>query len=144
MSSRPTYAVRPGIPSTPSAVETGATDGSTGIRPRPSESANSRQPSQLVTHDPSGTRSLRDATTWPTAPPLITSPTWNGGRYDLTSFIRGTHRRVDRHVRVADQHLALGGLRHLHLDEGEVGRLRNAVRPGGQMDLATRGHRPRS
>ena len=70
----------------------GATAGSTGIRPRPSESANSRQPSQFVTHDPSGTRSLRDATTWPTAPPLITSPTWNGGRYDLTSFIRG---RID-------------------------------------------------
>src|SRR6187397_2271999 len=92
MSSKPTHAVRPGMPRTPSAVEMGATAGSTAIKPRPSDSAYSRQPSQFVTHEPSGTRSLRDATTWPTAPPLITSPTWNGGRYDLTSFIRG---RID-------------------------------------------------
>ena len=35
----------------------------------------------------------------------------------------------------------VGGLRDVDLDEGEVGRLRNAVRAGGQMDLATRGHR---
>ena len=58
-------------------------------------------------------RSFRDATTCPTAPPLIASPSWNGGTYDLTSFIRAAHVRVDGDERVADQHLAVGRLRHV-------------------------------
>ena len=53
----------------------------------------------------------------------MTSPSRNGGTYDLTSFIAAAHVRVDRHERVPDQHLAVGRLGHVDLDEREVGRL---------------------
>ena len=39
ISSRPAYAVKPGMPSTPSAVDTGTTDGSSLRSPEPSLSA---------------------------------------------------------------------------------------------------------
>ena len=118
--------------------------GRTAARPRPSESASSRQPRQCTTHVPSATRSLRDATTWPTAPPLITSPTWNGGTYDLTSFIRARmYGSTDMNAfRISTS--PVGRLRHVDLDEREVGRLRHPVRAGGQVDLAARRHRCRS
>ncbi len=87
-SSRPTYAVKPGIPSTPRAVDTGASEGSTGRSPAPSLSAHSRQPRLWTTHVLSGHCGLREATTWPTAPPVSGSPTWKGGTYDFASFMR--------------------------------------------------------
>ena len=79
MSTIPTYAVIPVIPSTPRAVETGATDGSTRRIPRPSRIAASRQPRSCWAHVPTGHASLREATTRPTAPPLSGSPSANGG-----------------------------------------------------------------
>ena len=88
MSAIPTNAVSPVIPRTPSAVEIGASRGSTPRIPRPSRTAFSRQPKSCTTHDPSGQRSLRDATTRPTAPPRIGSPSGNGDTYDFASFIR--------------------------------------------------------
>ncbi len=53
ISKRPWYAVNPGIPSTPSAVDTGALPGSTGCTPEPSDSAHSRHPSPCTTQSPS-------------------------------------------------------------------------------------------
>ena len=37
---------------------------------------------------PTGTEASPEATTVPTAPPSSGAPTWNGGTYDLASFIR--------------------------------------------------------
>ena len=56
--------------------------------PRPSSSAASRQPRSCRTHAPSGQRSLRDAITRPTAPPVSGASRENGGTYDFASFIR--------------------------------------------------------
>jgi hypothetical protein len=45
------------------------------------------------------------------------------------------HVRVDRHVAVADQHLARARVGHRDLDEAEVAVLGLTVRAGGQPDL---------
>ena len=79
MSTMPTKAVRPVIPSTPRVVESGASAGSTARIPRPSESAASRQPRSCTTQAPSAKRSFREAITCPTAPPFSGSPIANGG-----------------------------------------------------------------
>jgi hypothetical protein len=78
ISKSPYQAVKPGIPSTPSAVDTGATAGSIGRRPDPSESAHSRQPRECTTQSPSACRGLRETAIRPTAPPVIASPSVNG------------------------------------------------------------------
>ena len=77
------------MPRTPSAVDTGASDGSTLRTPEPSESAHSRQPSWCRTQSPSASFSFLEATTRPTAPPVIASPSVNGATYERTSFMRG-------------------------------------------------------
>ena len=79
ISNSPWYAVNPGIPSTPRAVEIGARSGSIRRMPEPSESAHSRQPRLCSTQAPSGIAGFRDTTTLPTAPPVIGSPSANGG-----------------------------------------------------------------
>ena len=68
----------PGMPSTPSAVETGASVGSILRRPLPSESAWVCQPARLSTMSPAAKPSRFDATTSLTVPPSITSPMATG------------------------------------------------------------------
>ena len=63
----------PGMPSTPSAVETGASFGSSLRSPEPSESACVCQPARLSTMSPLANLSLFEATTSLTVPASITS-----------------------------------------------------------------------
>ena len=60
MSTSPTHAVRPGMPSTPSAVDGGASDASSLRRPSPAATPCSRQPSLDSTQSPCG-EARRDA-----------------------------------------------------------------------------------
>ncbi len=64
----------PGIPSTPTAVETGASFGSTLRRSLPSESAWVCQPARDSTMSPLANAGLFEATTSLTVPPSITPP----------------------------------------------------------------------
>src|SRR5688500_9465095 len=85
---RPAYAVRPGMPSTPSAVDSGATDGSSRCTALRLTRACSCQPHCPTTNCPAVRLGSFDATTSPTVPPTITSPTATGLAYDLASLIR--------------------------------------------------------
>src|SRR3954471_22454524 len=87
-SSRPEYAVRPGMPRTPRYVDSGAAAPSTLTYRPASSTAWVRQPAWCSTWSPGFTSSTWDSTTSPTAPPDMTSPTSNGGAYDLTSRMR--------------------------------------------------------
>ena len=64
----------PGMPSTPLAVEIGASDGSTLRIVAAPPIAYSCQPSRSSTMSPTAKRGLFDFTTSPTMPPVITSP----------------------------------------------------------------------
>ena len=138
MSSIPTYAVSPVIPSTPSAVETGATAGSTARTPRPSSTAASRQPRSCCTHAPSGQRSLREAMTCPTAPPRIGSPERERRHVRLGVVHPAAHVRVDRDIGVANEDLAVAGIRELDLRELEIRSGRRPARASGEPDLPRR------
>ena len=81
MSTSPIQAVNPGIPSAPSAVEGGASSGSSLRRRSPSTTPDSHQPRRDVTQSPGAKASWRESTTRPTAPPSIGSPTSNGPTY---------------------------------------------------------------
>ena len=78
MSFSPTQAVRPGMPSTPSAVEGGASFGSSGISALPGRTEKVCQPKPPSTQSPSLKRGSREAATWPTAPHSITPPIATG------------------------------------------------------------------
>ena len=67
------------MPRTPSAVEIGAAAGSIFRTPLPSDTAYSRQPSRPSTTSPTAKRECFDATTSPTVPPSITSPSATDG-----------------------------------------------------------------
>ena len=69
-SSSPKYAVRPGIPSTPSAVEIGAAVGSIFRMPLPSDTAYSCQPSRPSTTSPTANPGWLERTTSPTVAAL--------------------------------------------------------------------------
>ena len=130
------------MPSTPSAVDTGASAGSNGSRPRPSESGE-LAPAEVV-RDP---RSLGE--------PVV------AGRHDLPDGAAGhrladaergrvrldgvhpaAHVRVDRDEGIPDQHLPLAGIGHVRLDEREVLRPRDAVGARGEVDLPADRHPP--
>ena len=81
MSTSPIQAVNPGMPSAPSAVDGGASDGSSLRTRSPSTTPDSHQPSCEVTQSPASKPGCRDSTTRPTAPPSTTSPTSNGPTY---------------------------------------------------------------
>ena len=68
----------PGMPSTPSAVETGASAGSSLRRPLPFDTACVCQPVWPSTMSPGANRSLLDAITSLTVPPSITPPISTG------------------------------------------------------------------
>ena len=87
MSSSPTYAVIPGMPSTPIAVEIGS-DGSSFRRSVPFDTPTSRQPSYPATKSPTANAALRDSTTWLTVWPTIGWPIATGAAYDGSSLIR--------------------------------------------------------
>ena len=76
------------MPSTPRAVEMGAAPGSSLRTPRPSERPYSCHPAPASTRSPSANPSCRDATTRPTVPPVITSPSSTGAAYDGPAFMR--------------------------------------------------------
>src|SRR5881409_1447391 len=88
MSRSPTYAVIPGIPRTPSAVESGAAFGSSFRTPAPRESAYACQPVGPTTKLPVGNAALFEAMTSLTAPPTMGVPSSTGWAYDFASFIR--------------------------------------------------------
>src|ERR1700756_2354943 len=79
----PKYAVRPGIPRTPNAVEIGASEGSTFCAPAPSDNAYSCQPVRPSTMSPGVNPSRLEATTSLTVPPTMTSPIPTGDAYDF-------------------------------------------------------------
>ena len=66
------------MPKTPSAVEMGASDSSTFRRAPGRAAAYSRQPSEPYTMSPTATSGVRDSTTRPTTPPVMTPPTSTG------------------------------------------------------------------
>ena len=68
----------PGMPSTPTAVETGAMVGSTFRNPVPSEIAWVCQPARDSTTSPLAKPGLLDAITSLTVPPSITPPSGTG------------------------------------------------------------------
>ena len=68
-SSSPAYAVKPGIPSTPSAVWTGAWSGSSRRVCRASATARVCQPEYDSTQSPTCRSGERDSTTWQTVAP---------------------------------------------------------------------------
>jgi len=78
ISSRPVYAVMPGMPSTPIAVEIGASFGSILARPLPSEIACVCQPARDNTMSPLAKAGLFEALTSLTVPASITPPTGTG------------------------------------------------------------------
>ena len=88
MSTRPTQAVSPGIPRTPSAVDGGATSGSSLRSCFASAIPPSRQPSPDRTQSPSAKPGSFDATTRPTDPPSIASPTSYGSTYVRMPLMR--------------------------------------------------------
>src|SRR4051812_8946290 len=88
ISSSPAYAVNPGMPRTPSAVEIGANEGSSFRSPRPSLSAYDCQPEYDSTTSPTAYSGFRDSTTSQTVPPTSRSPTSTGSAYDSASLIR--------------------------------------------------------
>ncbi len=90
MSRRPTYAVIPGMPSTPRAVVRGASFGSSFRRPTVLATAWDCQPLKPRTKSPFGNAGLLEAITSLTVPPTITVPRAGFGtpRYDLPSFMR--------------------------------------------------------
>src|SRR5919112_1955577 len=77
------------MPSTPR-YQDGDTSSSVGnrITAAASRTAVSRQAASVRTSEPSGSSGAREATTRPTAPPFITSPTSHGGAYDGPDRIR--------------------------------------------------------
>ena len=87
-SSRPAYAVNPGIPSTPSAVCTGARSGSSGRVWRAWATARVCQPEYDSTQSPTSRSGDLDPTTWQTVPPTMSPPTGTGSAYDGASLIR--------------------------------------------------------
>ena len=92
MSSRPKYAVRPGMPSvlsiTGSGTSPGDSRGSIGVTPSPLEIAYSCRPNVPRTCVPTASCGCFDSTTLPIAPARITSPIATGRMYDLPSFIQ--------------------------------------------------------
>ena len=68
----------PGMPSTPTAVEIGASFGSTLRRSLPSESAYVCQPARDSTMSPLAKPGLLESITSPTMPPSITPPIGTG------------------------------------------------------------------
>ena len=78
ISSSPAYAVNPGIPSTPRAVDTGAADGSSRRTALAGTTEWVCHPENDSTIAPTGTSSDRDSTTSQTVPPSITSPISSG------------------------------------------------------------------
>src|SRR3954463_729708 len=77
------------MPSTPR-YQDGDTSSSVGnrITAAASRTAVSRQAASVRTSEPSGSSGAREATTRPTAPPLITPPTSHGGAYEGPERIR--------------------------------------------------------
>src|SRR3954471_24031915 len=88
ISSRPTHAVTPGIPSTPRYAESGTRLASTLLSPLPSDTPYCCQPNMPSTVSPVANLAFFDSTTSPTVPPIITSPSSCLAAYDLPSFIR--------------------------------------------------------
>ena len=86
--SNPAYAVKPGMPSTPSAVETGPASGSSRRTAVPGTTACVCQPRYESTWSPTANPSYRDSSTSATVPPTITSPTATGSAYDGASLSR--------------------------------------------------------
>jgi hypothetical protein len=70
----PIQALNPGIPRTPSAVETGASSGSSRRSDAGSVRAYSRQPVRPITQSPSASCVDREAITCPTAAPGTATP----------------------------------------------------------------------
>src|SRR5687767_1151133 len=88
MSSVPTYAVSPGMPSTPSAYEGRGMRGSSLKRPEPFDTWYSCQPLNDDTRSPSLNFGLRVPITRETVPPIMTSPRPVDAAYDGPSLMR--------------------------------------------------------
>ena len=89
MSDRPTYAVRPEVPSAPS--QTGAGAARTSMRtsvPAAATEYRCQPPAIDITASPSRSDGSREATTSPTAWPKTTSPRAIGSRNDGVSLMR--------------------------------------------------------
>src|SRR3954471_22003644 len=88
MSSRPSQAVTPGMPSTPRYVEGDTRLASTLLSPLPSDTPYCCQPNMPSTVSPFANFAFFDSTTSPTVPPIMTSSSSCLAAYDLPSFIR--------------------------------------------------------
>ncbi len=80
--------MKPGIPSTPSAVDTGAAAGSSRRTAFAGTTEWVCHPENDSTIVPTGRSSARDSTTSQTVPPIIRSPTSRGAAYDFAALIR--------------------------------------------------------
>jgi hypothetical protein len=88
ISSSPAYAVKPVIPSTPNAVETGAWAGSSLRTCLADARAYDCHPTYASTMSPGRSASSFDSTTSATVPPSITSPISTGAAYDFAALMR--------------------------------------------------------
>ena len=130
----------PGMPSTPSAVETGASAGSILRSPLPSETAWVCQPVRTSTMSPSAKPSRFDATTSLTVPPSITPPI--GDRRGIGRRIAHApaHIGIERKPQRAQQHLARPGPGDRHRLDAEIAFFRLADRPRREHDAFARRH----
>src|SRR5713101_3527455 len=88
MSSRPTYAVKPGMPRTPIAVEIGTSRASSLRRSLGFDAAYCCHPSYPATMSPARKSVCRDSTTSLTVCPHMTSPRFTDAAYDGPSLMR--------------------------------------------------------
>src|SRR5437660_10416793 len=130
----------PGMPSTPSAVESGARLGSSLRRPEPSETAYSCQPARASTTSPTAKSLWRDASTRLTVPPSITSPNLDRLGVGARRAHAAAHVGIEREPQRLEQHLAVARLRHRRFGEPEVLRFRRGLGPRGEQDLAVHRH----
>ena len=131
----PAYAVNPGMPSTPSAVEIGAADGSSRRTARRRRSRASASRSRTAPRRPGRYVRARDSTTSQTVPPTHHVADLDRGGVRRRGAHPAAHVGVERQVDGAQQHLAVlevGQVDHLGGEAAVVGLPDGA---GGEADL---------
>ena len=123
------------MPSTPSAVDTGAASGSRLRIARASATACVCQPEYDSTRSPTARRGDRDSSTSHTVAPSITSPMLTGSAYDSAVAHPAPHVGVEREVADAQQDLSVLERWEVDGDRLEVCGRRLAVGSGRQDDL---------
>jgi hypothetical protein len=118
MSSKPTYAVIPGMPSTPRAVVIGSLRSSTRSS-LPADTPCVCQPSYPATTSPARKPGFFDSMTSLTVCPTITPPIATDAAYDGASLMRPAHVGIEREIERPPQHLAVSDGLHRRLGDLE-------------------------